>query len=66
LAWSVPVILTLIAVNWYLFRTRIPEHMMLSAHTETLPRTKELFVLAGAQYATRRFVRFLLRRIAGI
>jgi O-antigen/teichoic acid export membrane protein len=52
LAWSVPVILTLIAVNWYIFRTRIPDHVMLSVHTETLPRSKELIVLAGAQYAT--------------
>jgi O-antigen/teichoic acid export membrane protein len=52
LAWSVPVILTLIAVNWYIFRRRIPEHVMLEAQIETLPRTKELIVLAGAQYAT--------------
>jgi O-antigen/teichoic acid export membrane protein len=52
LAWSVPVILTLIAVNWYIFRTRVPEHMLLKAQSETLPRSKELIVLAGAQYAT--------------
>lgn len=52
LAWSVPVILTLIAVNWYIFRKRVPEHMMLREQSETLPRSKELIVLAGAQYAT--------------
>jgi O-antigen/teichoic acid export membrane protein len=52
LAWSVPVIVTLIAVNWYIFRTRIPEHVLLREQSETLPRTKELIVLAGAQYAT--------------
>ena len=51
LAWSLPVILTLIAVNWYIFRRRIPEHVMLRAQSETLPRSKELVVLAGAQYA---------------
>jgi O-antigen/teichoic acid export membrane protein len=52
LAWSVPVILTLIAVNWYIFRKCIPDHMMLRAQSESLPRSKELIVLAGAQYAT--------------
>jgi len=52
LAWSVPVILTLIAVNWYIFRKRIPDHMVLTAQVETLPRPRELVVLAGAQYAT--------------
>jgi O-antigen/teichoic acid export membrane protein len=56
LAWSVPVILTLIAVNWYIFSRRIPEHMMLREQSETLPRSKELIVLAGAQYATLLYV----------
>jgi len=56
LAWSLPVILTLIAVNWYIFRRRIPEHVMLRAQSETLPRSKELVVLAGAQYATLLYV----------
>jgi O-antigen/teichoic acid export membrane protein len=51
LAWTIPVIVTLIAVNWYIFRKRIPEHM-LKAQTESLPQSKELIVLAGAQYAT--------------
>jgi len=55
LAWSAPVILTIIAVNWYLFAKRIPEHEALKAPTESLPRAKELVILAGAQYATLLF-----------
>jgi len=55
LAWSAPVVLTIIAVNWYLFTRRIPEHEALQARTESLPRTRELFLLAGAQYATLLF-----------
>ena len=52
LAWASPLILTLIAVNWYVFTKRIPEHVVVDAPMEELPRSKELIVLAGAQYAT--------------
>jgi O-antigen/teichoic acid export membrane protein len=55
LAWSAPVVLTLIAVNWYLFARRIPEHESLKLPNESLPKTRELFLLAGAQYATLLF-----------
>ena len=55
LAWSAPVVLTLIAVNWYLFAGRIPRHEALQAPSESLPKTRELFLLAGAQYATLLF-----------
>jgi O-antigen/teichoic acid export membrane protein len=54
-AWVTPVVFTIIAVNWYLFRKRIPEHESLSALVETLPSSRELLVLAGAQYATMLF-----------
>jgi O-antigen/teichoic acid export membrane protein len=55
LAWSAPVILTLIVVNWYLFTKRIPEHEATESPMESLPRAKELVLLAGAQYATLLF-----------
>jgi O-antigen/teichoic acid export membrane protein len=55
LAWSAPVVLTIIAVNWYLFARRIPEHESRQALSERLPNTRELFLLAGAQYATLLF-----------
>jgi len=51
-AWTMPVIGAIIAVSWYLFTKRIPEHMSADATTERLPSTKELIVLAGAQYAS--------------
>jgi O-antigen/teichoic acid export membrane protein len=54
-AWVSPVILTIIFVNRYIFGRRIPEHMQLRAPLENLPRSKELILLAGAQYATLLF-----------
>jgi O-antigen/teichoic acid export membrane protein len=51
IAWTAPVVLTIIVVTWYLFRKRIPEHMSMGSSTEKLPSTRELFFLAGAQYA---------------
>lgn len=55
LAWLSPIILTLIAVNMYIFTKRIPEHMMLRGQSEGLPPTKELILLSAAQYATLLF-----------
>jgi O-antigen/teichoic acid export membrane protein len=55
LAWSTPVVFTIIAVTWYLFKKRIPEHEALGAPSESLPQTRELIFLAGAQYATLLF-----------
>lgn len=52
LAWTIPVLLTIIIVAWYLFKRRIPAHQRASEATEDLPSTRELFYLAGAQYAT--------------
>jgi O-antigen/teichoic acid export membrane protein len=51
LAWTAPVIVTIVAVTWYLFRKRIPEHMSLGTSIESLPSTRDLVILAGAQYA---------------
>jgi O-antigen/teichoic acid export membrane protein len=47
-----PIILTIVAVTWYLFEKRIPEHMALGRKTEDLPATRDMIVLAGAQYST--------------
>ncbi len=55
LAWTAPVGLTILAVTWYLFWHRIPEHESLGGPSETLPKTRELIYLAGAQYATLLF-----------
>lgn len=51
-ATVIPVIVTIIAVTYYLFRVRIPAHMATTSRTEDLPTTRELIWLSGAQYAT--------------
>lgn len=50
-AWTAPIVVTVIVVTWYLFRRRIPEHMSVITPAESLPSTRELIFLAGAQYA---------------
>jgi O-antigen/teichoic acid export membrane protein len=52
IAWTAPVIPAIVAVSWYLFRRRIPEHAAKSVPTEALPSARRLLVLASAQYAT--------------
>jgi O-antigen/teichoic acid export membrane protein len=50
-AWVAPLFFTNLAVTWYLFSRRIPEQMLTPAVAD-LPSTRELIVLAGAQYAS--------------
>ena len=52
LAWTAPVVVTIILVSWYLFKRRIPEHMAMNVASEGLPSTRDLVLLAGAQYTT--------------
>jgi O-antigen/teichoic acid export membrane protein len=52
LAWTAPVVVAIGAVNWYLFRKRIPNHEVSSSPTEKFPSTRELISLALGQYAT--------------
>ena len=52
LAWTTPVIPAIIAINWYLFRRRIPEHAAKNKSTGQMPSVRSLIVLASAQYAT--------------
>jgi O-antigen/teichoic acid export membrane protein len=59
LAWVPPMVLTVIFVNRFLFGKRIPDHMKMKTPLETLPRTKELILLSGAQYATLFFSVFI-------
>ena len=46
LAWTVPVIVAIGAVNWYLFRKRIPMHQATNPSSENFPETRELVSLA--------------------
>jgi O-antigen/teichoic acid export membrane protein len=51
-AWMFPVVWLIIAVNWYMFKKRIPEHQARSSASEKLPTTRQLVALSGAQYAS--------------
>jgi O-antigen/teichoic acid export membrane protein len=42
LAWLMPVVILIIAVNWYLFKKRIPEHEATTTTTEKMPSAREL------------------------
>jgi O-antigen/teichoic acid export membrane protein len=52
LAWTAPVAVTIIAVSWYLFGRRIPDHQVYSAPGEVLPAMRQILVLAFANYST--------------
>jgi O-antigen/teichoic acid export membrane protein len=52
LAWTVPVIVAIGAVNWYLLRKRIPIHQASNPSSEKFPSGRELVSLAAGQYAT--------------
>jgi O-antigen/teichoic acid export membrane protein len=52
LAWTVPVVVAIIAVNWYLFHKRIPRHEAENPTSENFPSRRELVSLAFGQYAT--------------
>lgn len=52
LAWTSPVAITILAVSWYLFGRRIPDHERYSTRVGELPRTREIVTLALAHYAT--------------
>jgi O-antigen/teichoic acid export membrane protein len=50
LAWTAPVVVTIIVITWYLFGKLIPRHEARSSSSERLPSTRELILLTGAQY----------------
>jgi O-antigen/teichoic acid export membrane protein len=50
LAWTAPVVVTIIVITWYLFTKLIPQHEARGASSERLPSTRELILLTGAQY----------------
>ena len=52
IAWNFPVIWLIVAVNWYLFKKRLPRHQRQSTSSEALPSTRQLLALSGAQYAS--------------
>lgn len=50
-SWMFPVAFVIVVINWYLFKTRIPQHQLKSGSSEKLPSTRQLIILSGARYA---------------
>lgn len=51
-AWMSPVLLAVLAINWYIFRRRIPEHVARRRVSSGLPPVREIVGLALGQYVT--------------
>jgi O-antigen/teichoic acid export membrane protein len=51
-AWMIPVVVLIVVVNWYIFRSRIPTHVALNSSSEAFPTVREIVALLGSQYAT--------------
>lgn len=49
--WTIPLIVTIISVNWYIFRRRLPEHARTSMDFEALPSVRRMLSLAVPQFA---------------
>lgn len=52
LSWSIPLIATVVAVNWYIFRRRLPNYLRESTLDEPLPSLKHILGLTIPQYTT--------------
>ncbi|MGB9111345.1 MAG: hypothetical protein WCF24_01305 [Acidimicrobiales bacterium] len=52
LAWTIPVVVAVAAVSWYLFHRAIPAHETSSPSSEKLPLFREITLLSFAQYAS--------------
>lgn len=51
-AWVAPVVVAILAVNWYLFARRVPHYEARVTPVEEFPSLRHFVSLAGAQYAT--------------
>ena len=50
LSWTIPLAVTIIAVNGYIFTRRLPHHIRTSAPTEPLPGIKHMLSLSVPQF----------------
>ena len=51
LSWTIPLAVTIIAVNWYIFARRLPDHIRTSPVAEPLPTLKRMLSLSIPQFA---------------
>ena len=52
LSWTMPTVATVVVVNWYIFRRRLPDYFRESTLNEPLPNLKRILGLAIPQYTT--------------
>ncbi len=52
LSWTIPVVVAVAGVSWYLFHRAIPAHEATSPSSEKLPLIREIALLSFAQYAS--------------
>jgi len=52
LSWTIPTVCTVIAVNWYILRRRLPKYLRESTLNEPLPSLTRILQLAIPQYTT--------------
>ena len=51
-SWTLPLIATVLVVNWYIFARRLPEQMRTQTSTEALPSFRRMLSLSIPQYVT--------------
>ena len=52
LSWTIPTIGTVVAVNWYIFRRRLPDYLRESILDEPLPTLRRILGLVVPQYTS--------------
>jgi len=52
ISWTIPVLATIIAVNWYIFHRRIPDYFRGSSLGDPLPTLKRILAMTIPQYTT--------------
>lgn len=51
-AWTIPVVVSVVGVNAYIFKKRIPDHVTLRPSSQTFPSTRVFMALASSQYVS--------------
>ena len=51
ISWTIPLVVTIGAVNWYIFGSRLKTHVRTSTHSEALPSLRRMLTLSIPQFA---------------
>jgi len=52
ITWIIPLVLTVLVINWYIFIHRLPDYMRATALTQSLPTLRQMMSLSIPQFAT--------------